>query len=333
MTKNQPLLNIQRLRAIAATLVVTYHTIGNAEKYSVGVGWLDLLQPWGTTGVDIFFVISGFIMVHIQRDKTTSPLVFLLERLVRIAPLYWLLTSTLLLLFLIAPSIFNNQHMGANWIASSYAFISQANTGKMPLLYDGWTLEYEMFFYLVFAITLYTRNIKSAIAISAGVMTLFSWLTGNSIVMEFVLGMFLGFLKQHRNKPPLNPWLALIIGLVGLYLSGAASMQGNETRAWAVGIPSVLLVYGSIYIKQWPIGPLSKWGDASYSIYLMQVFTISAWYKLATKLNTQEWGFMLAVGCIVATTVTGIITHHVVEKPLTRLLSPLKNKLRHRILA
>jgi exopolysaccharide production protein ExoZ len=68
------LTNIQRLRAIAAILVVVFHTNSNATKYGYDTTWLWAIQPWGSTGVDLFFVISGFIMVHIQQKKGSSRL-------------------------------------------------------------------------------------------------------------------------------------------------------------------------------------------------------------------------------------------------------------------
>lgn len=318
------LTNIQRLRAIAAILVVMFHTNGTAAKYGYDTTWLWALQPWGSTGVDVFFVISGFIMVHIQQRKGAGPLGFLQERLFRIVPMYWLLTSSLLILFICAPKLFNSQDLDIPWASSSYVFMSQAYAGKMPVLYDGWTLEYEMLFYLVFAMALNIRRLEWAVFASASAMLFFYLATGQMIVLEFVYGMVLGLIKQHCHTAPVRPWVTLILGLLCLYFSGVNGLQSDEHRAWAIGIPAALIVYSSMYAKQWPADLLTKLGDASYSIYLVQVFTISGWYKLANKLNLPHWDFSLNVACVLGTVVFGTLTHACVEKPLTRLVLPFK---------
>jgi exopolysaccharide production protein ExoZ len=328
--KSQVFTNIQRLRAIAALLVVCYHIIGIAEKYGHGSNWVALVGPWGSTGVDLFFVISGFIMVHIQQRNRSSPMAFFAERLMRIAPLYWLLTATLLILLTSVPAIFNSQGIEPVWAASSFAFLSQAYTGKMPVLFDGWTLEYEMFFYLVFALALNLKRLEFAVVASAAGMLLFYVATGHMIVLEFALGMLLGLLRRHWQTPPVPAIFALAAGLIGLYFAGTTAMQGNETRAWAVGIPATFIVYAGIYLKQWPSDWLTKLGDASYSIYLVQVFTISGWYKLVSKAHAPDWNFLLALGCIAATAAIGLLTHHGLEKPLSRRLNPLKARLHDR---
>lgn len=325
--QSQTLTNIQRLRAVAALLVVVYHIIGIAEKYGYASEWLALIGPWGSTGVDIFFVISGFIMVHIQQRSRSTPLVFFAERLLRVAPLYWLLTAVLLALLAGVPALFNSHGIDPVWAASSFAFMSQAYAGKMPVLFDGWTLEYEMFFYLVFAFSLHLKRTELAVMASATCMLLFFLTTGHMIVLEFSMGMLLGLLKKHCPMPPVPPLMALGSGLIGLYLTGRFSMQGNETRAWAVGIPASLIIYASIYMRQHKTDFLTKLGDASYSIYLVQVFSISGWYKLMLKTNAPTWNFLLALGCTSATCLLGLLVHHQLEKPIGTQLKPIKTRM------
>ena len=144
---NDHLLSIQYLRAVAALMVVFHHII-NAKP------WLfNPLEnyPSLATGVDIFFVISGFIMYVAARNE--APLEFLKKRIIRIVPLYWVATlafvivKTKLHIFSLTPE---------DWlhIAKSLAFIPHhdpTNPGKIwPYLIQGWTLNYEMFFYLIF---------------------------------------------------------------------------------------------------------------------------------------------------------------------------------------
>jgi exopolysaccharide production protein ExoZ len=212
-----------------------------------------------------------------------------------------------------------------SWVISSFAFMSQAYTGNMPLLYDGWSLEYEMLFYCVFSMALLIKRLDGTVLAAASAMLLFGLVSGHMIVMEFIYGMLLGLIKQRYTKPPVAPLFALLIGLVCIYFAGIRALYGDEYRAWSFGLPAMLVVFWGIYDKQWPADALSKLGDASYSIYLVQVFTVSGWYKLATKLDVPHWDFVLGAGCVVGTVILGIFIHSYVEKPLTLLLLPLKS--------
>ena len=92
--------NLQALRAIAAINVVLFHMIGSAESYGVHARWFPLLGKWGASGVDLFFVISGFVMVYAQARSPKGPVDFLLSRARRIVPIYWVLSfGVLALLF------------------------------------------------------------------------------------------------------------------------------------------------------------------------------------------------------------------------------------------
>lgn len=323
-TTTPALTNIQILRAIAALLVVVYHTNSVAAKYGHDPAWLWGIQPWGTTGVDLFFVISGFIMVFIQSQRRSTPTTFMADRLLRIVPLYWLLTSTLILIIAIAPSILNSSHMDLPWAASSYVFLSQAYTGKMPVLFDGWTLEYEMFFYLVFAVALNFKKLELAVFATVSAMLVMALSTGHMIVMEFAIGMVLGLMWQNGQKPWISPAIAIALGLGLAYLAGIYEVQGNETRAWAVGIPAALIVYGCIHAPQVSPSFWTKLGDASYAIYLIQVFTIPGWYKLINHVFDTHWNVSLAMGCVAVTAAMGLLTQRLVERPMAKALKPIK---------
>jgi exopolysaccharide production protein ExoZ len=247
-----------------------------------------------------------------------------MERFFRIVPMYWLLTSVILILFICVPALFNSRDLDISWAISSYVFVSQAYAGKMPVLYDGWTLEYEILFYIVFAMALNIKRLEWTVFASASAMLIFYLATGHMIVLEFVFGMVIGLVRKHCHTAPVTPWLTLIVGVLFIYLSGVNGLQFDDHRAWAIGIPAALIVYASTYVKQWPADLLTRLGDASYSIYLVQVFTISGWYKMANKMNLQHWDFILAVACVLGTVVFGTLTHACVEKPLTRLVLPFK---------
>lgn len=141
--------NLQLLRAFAALNVVYFHIIGTSEAYGFKVQWSYFLNGWGANGVDIFFVISGFIMVYVQNLKSRSGVEFIVDRVVRIAPIYWLLTIAIVIGSFIIPGAFNDAPTDPGWIFSSLFFVSQPLMEVLPVLYVGWTLEYEMLFYAV----------------------------------------------------------------------------------------------------------------------------------------------------------------------------------------
>ena len=149
---------IQALRAIAALLVVFGHAAHEAEAIAARVG-VPAIDPsflyWGS-GVDIFFVISGFIMVHTSAELFGRPgawRIFLGRRIARIVPLYWLLTSLLLIGSLFVPQLLNVPIGDWQHILASYLFIPSLRGGSeiRPVMALGWTLNFEMFFYLLFA--------------------------------------------------------------------------------------------------------------------------------------------------------------------------------------
>ena len=93
--------NLQILRAVAALIVVLYHIRGTAESYNYNPKIISLLGNLGSSGVDIFFVISGFIMLHTQFDNKQTVLNFFKKRIIRIAPLYWLVTTVVILIYIL----------------------------------------------------------------------------------------------------------------------------------------------------------------------------------------------------------------------------------------
>ncbi len=130
--------SIQALRAIAATSVILVHIpfIGK-----------------GAFGVDIFFVISGFIICYISSLNSDD---FLLKRVFRIVPLYWLGTFGVFLLALVVPAWLNATTANLTDLAKSLFLIpyKREDGGTFPMLFLGWTLEYEMFFYFAFGLAL-----------------------------------------------------------------------------------------------------------------------------------------------------------------------------------
>ena len=146
MDTDRPWVSIQHLRAIAALSVALFHACQ----------WSQIDFGIGAAGVDLFFVISGFVMWTVTAGREAAPLTFLRRRVIRVAPLYWIVTLALVAGALVFPQRFPEVEPRADHILLSLAFIQHMNPAgqPFPILAPGWTLNYEAVFYLVFASTL-----------------------------------------------------------------------------------------------------------------------------------------------------------------------------------
>src|SRR5829696_2873445 len=149
--------SIQYLRGVAALMVVYTHASVQTQRYA------DVELPFsahGAAGVDIFFVISGFIMwmTTIGDTPTSKPLPFISRRISRIVPLYWVLTTGIVIVGLVRPDLLSSTVITVWHVLASFFFIPYphpADNGSLvPVLIPGWTLNYEMFFYAIFACSL-----------------------------------------------------------------------------------------------------------------------------------------------------------------------------------
>ena len=197
---------VQVLRCVAAGLVVTTHaTFYAGERLGAG----DVLWDGGVKGVDIFFVISGFVMMLAARRLGDAPDAwwrFLVQRVVRVGPLYWIATTAKLAVLMLASRYV--LHAAIDWtsVAKSYLFLPSRNVdGRIePLLGVGWTLTYEMFFYALFTLALWLRaGLLTAMAPALLGLALSStlrpphfspWLVYcDPIILEFLFGMVVGW--------------------------------------------------------------------------------------------------------------------------------------------
>lgn len=328
--------SIQILRAIAALLVVFAH--------------FELTTPAiGGFGVDIFFVISGFIMAYIV-DK--NPESFLYKRLVRILPLYYFMTFLTTTLFFFKPMWFRSLIFTPEALFKSLLFIPYRIKGSGPILSLGWTLNYEMFFYLSIAICIALFGTANAMRVCFGWLILLVIITfaiqpdiypiqylGNSITLEFVGG---GLLFSFWNNHHLSRSQSIRKGMI---LAGAVSFiflifadyvsDPASTRFLIFGIPAILIT-NSFLLLETNINPHKRFhstmillGDASYAMYLVHPFVIYAFLRLVfNRLHYQGLIFetlglvlsMLMV-CIVS-----ILLHQYFEKPVIKLLKSLLDK-------
>ena len=313
------LANVQVLRAFAALNVAGVHILEQAAKYDQDVALFAFLQNWGDSGVDLFFVISGFIMVYIQRRRPSGPGRFLDHRIYRVVPLYWTLTLLYVGLWLTVPGLFGHAAIDVPRLLRSLSFTTLFVEGAFPVLYLGWILEYEMIFYLAFTLAIFAGDVRHAVLVCSGLIIAgFLWLPLEAVVCEFLFGAGLG-LVYDRPWPRRRGAMLLAVGAVALLATLVDPWHALEHRWFFWGIPALLLVAGAVTVPQLRHRGLHFLGDASYSLYLIQVFTISAYYKLAVALPVDLPNDVDAVLCMAFTIVAGIGTYLVAEKPLIDL--------------
>lgn len=308
--------NIQALRAFAAISVVVVHSLLGIHGYGLQsfTRFLDL----GDFGVDIFFIISGFIMVFIQNNFKRTSADFFIQRLKRIVPTYWFYNFLILLLFFLFPSIFNTIHLNFYHFFLSLFFLSQHIFLHPPIIRAGWTLEYEMVFYILFAICINIKNIRFSYFFIFIIVTYLSFIKKiDFIFIEFLFGMLVGIIyintsKLQKKKLQNYSYLFLVFGLLILFILIFISLDSH--RVIKYGIPSAFIVFGSVFAKQ----ILNKYivfiGSASYSIYLAQAFFIPAILKsfkiFALDFNIIVIFMILLIGSVLF----GLFMYHFVER-------------------
>jgi peptidoglycan/LPS O-acetylase OafA/YrhL len=348
--------SVQLLRAAAALLVVFYHLsttapfgrLGPGDRLGAPAGFFEAV---GFAGVDLFFVISGVVMVVACGDQVGARASgrFLLRRATRIYPLYWLATLAVLAACWLRPELAVRDKLSADHVAKSLVLWPQA---EFPIVAVGWTLTYEMFFYLVFAALLALprptmRPLLAAWAVLTLVMFAATRASGSSrtihsyleipvyaspLVLEFIIGCFVGEVAKRGTLK--GAIAALAIGILVMTTAGAyagssfpAESQYGVTRLVVFGLPAALIVYGAVglelagraSIPRWTV----FWGDASYSTYLIHVYVIWIFSRLWSR--ELEFGptwqvWTAAAACLVAIAAASAACYVCVERPLQRRL-------------
>ncbi|MBE7244022.1 MAG: acyltransferase [Actinomycetospora chiangmaiensis] len=354
---------VQILRAVAALMVVWHHgrhEAGLLAARGAGPGFApETLLPWWA-GVDLFFVISGFVIVHASRSLAGAPggrRRFLAHRIARVVPLYWLTSLAYLALALAAPGLLGEAGALARdpaFVAASFLFwpMARPDGSVQPLYGLGWTLNAEMFFYALFALGL-GFGLRGAVA-WLGVVLLALAATGtllplplplafwaDPVVLEFLLGAGLGLARTSGLRAPGGMRLALAgLGLLGFLFAGRLLAGAEEVpglaRPLLAGLPALALVAAAAIGPErgtagvaplpnplpWPLRALSRLGDASYALYLVHPFALRAGREALLRLGLAPR--LPLWGSLLAMTllavVAAILVHRLVERPLTRTL-------------
>lgn len=311
--------NVHGLRAFAAFLVVLFHVNLNVVQNGFSESTLHNIFNIGNSGVDIFFVISGFVMIVSNWEKKISILVFFGRRLLRLLPLYLTLTLTYYLIAVLAPFLIPNINVNFRWFVSSVTFTTAIFGYKAPILGQGWTLEYEMLFYLLFSISLiFKSNFKKLMFVFS--VVIFGVFFGiSTLFLEFAFGMLAGYLYKEKQLTNLQGLLLSLLGF-SLLISNSLSLLPELDRVLIYGIPSFILVHGLATAKQTNNKILRKLGDSSYSLYLSQFFIIPLIFKFESVIqNLLPNSTIVVIVVSVVTLLFGHFVYLLVEKPLTKL--------------
>src|ERR1700754_4429701 len=326
------LVYIQILRFFAALAVVAFHALGAPPKgFEVPESALSFALSYGGRGVDLFFVISGFVIFYATHRAKLTPAEFLRRRVVRIVPLYFFVIFTVTMLAITLPATFGTP----DWytprhILKSLAFISFTD-GEVPVVYVGWSLEYEMYFYLATALLMaLTRDVWRNIVVMFSAVAIVRQIPGvatalgnyaffaDSMILEFVLGVIVGWVFVNgRVGWPMPVAAACAIA--------AVLLTDPLNRVVVAGIPAACLVAAAAWASRkrldpsWPERALARLGDASYSIYLAQVETVSLASIAVAGLFPAIPPLLLLVltSCIVVA--LGLALNILVERPLLKL--------------
>jgi peptidoglycan/LPS O-acetylase OafA/YrhL len=310
------------------------------EERLFGTSWTSWSNLPANTGVDLFFVISGFIMVVTTWhtfDVPGSSRRFLLRRIARIYPLYWVVNTSIVALFVVSPGSVNFDEGSGTSIVGSYLLLPQ--TDRFPVLV-AWSLVYEMYFYIVFALALVLGRSKFPwvmvlwVALTLTLSVSYSTasnpyvvLVASPLSLEFVLGAVIGLAVV--NGRVLLPRASLIFGillfcacLVFLAVSGWGAFPSVPVRVALVALPAGLVVYGAVALEvrlgRTVPSSVRRLGDASYSLYLTHVpaLTLLA-VLLGGHLPEGSVTHALALpGALIVVVAGAFMCYVVVERPL-----------------
>jgi peptidoglycan/LPS O-acetylase OafA/YrhL len=340
---------LQALRAIAALMVVLVHSIYLWHTRVLGEA---NPQYWmgGASGVDIFFVISGFVMTITLPGIAgfeNRARVFLWRRITRIVPLYWLATTLKVALLLATPALALHPHLRLWNVVGSYLFVPTINPDGLvvPVIVQGWTLNFEMFFYLVFTASLLPGYspvplLTSILSIIAALGLLHSFSTPaflsliSPMLIEFLFGISIARSVQTGKVP--GRWSSAALALAGwvaiLTIFPHLPADSDQVQKWRFaiwGIPAACIVLGTVGLESIFAVRLPRWvvvaGNASYAVYLVQTFVLPVVGIIAARMSLQgepALAFIIAMGMSLSF-LAGDLVHRFIELPILAKLKRL----------
>lgn len=335
------LVHIQILRFLAAAAVVAFHVWGVAPDHIDVPADTPSLGLWHFGhGVDLFFVISGFIIyyatqVSAARGKPLTPSAFLRRRVERIVPLYAFTILAMTALAALLPAIFGTPGWySLSHVLKSLAFVSFTD-GQMPVVFVGWSLEYEMYFYLVLAaLMMLTRDAWRAVVLAFCGLAMIGKIPGvadalgqytfftDPLILEFIFGVIAGILFVNGLNGDTGTRAMLLAAVCATFVLLVAD---PANRALVYGLPSVALVTAAAWISRLRAKPskleraCERLGDASFSIYLIQAPLVVFAAQGVAALYQDIHPLMLVALASMLVIAAGLFLNITVERPLLAL--------------
>jgi exopolysaccharide production protein ExoZ len=329
--------SLQHLRVLAASMIVLYHTEMQIMRLTDGQHTYSI--SFGAAGTDLFFAIGGFILVYTSYNRKDTFGAFLYRRIMRIAPLYWLFTFLMLIVFLVAPGHLQTTKLESWHFLLSLAFFPYPHPVlgiDRPFLFPGWVLNHFVFFYLLFGALLFLptgRRILVASAVLCTLMMLKFMFAGESnlldfygatVALDFVLGMIVAWLFLERQVSP--------VMIVAVFLTGASifaigvveGVSDGSERALYWGVAGASLLFVCVFSEKqwgWPNWRfLSALGDASYSVFVSHLFALALVTSVMRALRIFPmlgvWGARIVF--LGASWMLGVVVYTAIERPLMR---------------
>ena len=340
---------VEMLRFVAALMVVFLHsTFYTHERLDPSFP----IYASGVNGVRLFFVISGFVMV-VSSEKLIGTAdgwrVFATKRILRIVPLYWLITTVKLAILIAVPAVVFHAAIDWDYIAKSYAFIPARNVeGEIsPLLGVGWTLNFEMFFYALFTFAIFARLRPMAflapVLVGLSLLSLLRtsdwpvpiYFFSDPVVLDFLAGMLLAlWAKRGLQLPAQLAWPVMALGMIGLFVPwtypGGSSAAGDLLNSFIRTLLAAAVVLGAIALEARLHGRLPRrvlfMGGASYSLYLIHPIVSPAAPHILQKLGWHlPW--LAVAGSIAIAIVASTILYRFFEKPFSKIAERMAKRL------
>lgn len=343
---------LQIVRAGAALLVATYHASGRVSSIAGADGWdFAWVFQFGNVGVDLFFVISGFIIAYVHHADIGRPrrlAAYAYKRATRIYPPLWVVCALVMPLYFIFPGAGESYARDAVVIVKDLLLIP---SGHRHIIGVAWTLIVEAQFYVMFALLILSRRAGLVVfaawfvvvvlhAVAPGAVSLgpLNWLRNSNFLDFFggvaVASLFLAFGPSHRCWT--LPWLAptlLGVGCLSLVLAPyalgfrtTADARGSQGLEAAYTVASMLIVAGAVALdrarRTAPAFGIVL-GNATYSIYLVHAYVgwifAGVYVRAAGRLSLTLPPEIVFVAMMTVMIGVGLIFHRVVEKPLLRM--------------
>jgi len=341
--------NLQILRGLAAALIVLVH-INELLLKNFAPYWFSATL---FSGVDVFFVISGFIISKSISRNRYSALEFVFHRWLRVAPLYYLLTVFVFVVAYFYPSLLKTTTADISGLLKSIAFIPyEKSEGRIyPLYYVGWSLNYEMFFYFLCFLNLFFIKKINIYFVEVTVFVLvllgfyfspkdiyenfgvLGYFFTRPIMISFVFGMLIArydyFFEKFLSNKNVVLIFSLVVSVCAMFASQIYFPIGNQSlflpdtsSAYYFSIPAAIIVVAVLNLKIRSSGIVDlmvRLGDSSYSLYLSHYFIVAVTGVLVNR-YFDNYKLMASVLCFFIVIWVANLVHFYVERRLSNFI-------------